>query len=182
MQMTTINNQTKEKILLWSLLGVLIISSLLDMYTAISSGALHLAEINPIYLMTGNIWVLVAVNVLFIIYFIYEMRKKISLAKIYAFVIVILFLSFGHCFGAYTNIKTKAVYEQNPEIVKQYAEQVTKQEQSGTYFKLVMVIVLLPAMLSIAAFIISYKIFQWRKPKRDRIIEKIQILARELGE
>jgi hypothetical protein len=181
-RITELDKQTKEKLLLWFIFFILICSTGLDLWTAFNTPLYEIAEINPVYLLTGNIWVLIIINIVFVIYFIYMMQKKLSLAKIFFVTIMIAYMSFGHFFGAYSNIRTEAIYEKDPGVFEERHAQVTKQAAAGHYFNIMFVVVVLPAWLSIGSFVIAHKIYMWRRDRREQIISQIEYLVKELGD
>jgi len=181
MQNLNVSNRKKEKYMMLSLLFLIMVTSIIDLITAFL-GPHEIAEINPIYLLTGNFWILMVINFLVMFWFIKSLYQKISLPKIFFLVIILLFLSFAHIFGAYSNIKATRIYDTQPEAFEAYYETTTTSHQYYEYFKIVSVIMIIPIFLSLISFMISYKIFEWRQPKRELIVEEIIKLSKKLEE
>jgi len=172
----------KEKILLWSLFGLLILSTIADMYTALSSGIIEIAEVNPVYLVTGNIWVLIIINVIIVWYIIHELSIRVSLARIYALVLILVFVTVGHLFGTYSNIKAVAAQNADPVGFEEARQEIRAASKAYVYFRAISVIMLMPMMLSFLVFVITHKIYQWRRPERERMIHEIKVLSKNLEE
>lgn len=168
-----------ERIVFYILVVILIITTLVDMYTAFTSPIFEIAETNPLYLLIGSIAPLIIISFIAIIFLLYHLNKGISLFKIYLFSLIIVYLSFGHLVGAYSNILATNKYNEDPETVEKYLEEeaATTKQKIISYNILIGVFIVLPIILSSVAFYITTFLYHKKKPERDKIIYEIKKLA-----
>ncbi len=169
-----------EKNLIYLFISILVITTVADIYTALSSPIFQIAETNPIYVLTGSILPLLLLNIIIIIWFGRSIKNSISIPKIFVFCMITIYLSAGHLFGAWSNITTTEQYQENPEefigIVKEY----NAKEKINSYMIFVGVVMVLPIVISFIAFIIAMYFYRKRQPKREKIVDKICKLTRKL--
>ncbi len=166
-----------EKQVLLILVTILIITTIADMYTAFSSPIFKIGETNPIYVYTNSIWPLVALTILLTSYIINNLRKRLSLFKIFIATMMTLYLSLGHSFGAWSNITSTEEYYEDPELFVERIETITVSQKVEIYFILVGIVMLMPIFISGVAFVVAFFIYNKRKPVRDKITDKIYELA-----
>ena len=178
--MTWFTRFKTEKNLLWLLIGILIITTAIDAFTAFRLPIFEIAEINPIYLLTGNVMPLIIINIFVVFWMARNLKNGISIGKIFFFVILTLYLSVGHGFGIWSNLSAGEEYEQDPEGFIEYAQAITPKERAQAYGILVGIVMVLPIVISIIAFNIAMFFFGKRQPIRDRIIQEMLELAERL--
>lgn len=166
--------------MLWFLIGVLLIATFLDIYTAFTSPIFEEAETNPIYVLTGSKAPLLLVTLFFTVWVIKNIRSSISLPKLFLFTSVIIYMTFGHLVGMYSNFSTTQIYYENPEVVMEAIENYDTAEQIGTYSLVVGLLVMIPFMLAFGSFWITMFFYDKRKPKREKITDDIYKLASRL--
>lgn len=162
-------NQTS---VLWVMMLVLITTTGIDMYTAFSSPIFDIAETNPIFLFIGT-KTLVVLTVLITFFLFYKLKTLLSLPMLYTFSLLILYSSMLHLVGAMTNISATSAYLADPEMFVQAIESVSDTQKVQSY----MIIVsfgLVPYLLAVIAFYVSYYLFLQRKGNRDKIILEIK--------
>jgi len=169
-----------ERRILIAFTVLLLVTTVADMYTALTSPVFQIAETNPIYVYTNSIWPLIAMTLFITSWIIVNLSKRISLTKIFLFCMLSLYLSVGHGFGAYSNIKATEQYEQDTEGFVERIGEVTVQEKVNAYFLVVGFIMLMPLVISSIAFTAALWIYDKRKPKREKIMDKIYELAVQL--
>jgi len=169
-----------EKRVLWIMAFLLIGSTLLDMYTAFSSPIFELAEINSLYVMYGSKLLLVFVSLITVSFFIYKLAKGMSLHSIYFFSIMIIYLSIGHFYGAYTNISAEEQFNSNPDAYTAAIESMSQQDKVNLYTATVWAVIILPVLLGFSAFIVTMFFYNQRAPRRDKIIDDIIDNVKEL--
>jgi len=167
------NYHMNENTLLWILIGAMIISTIADMYTALSSPIFYIAETNPIYLLTGSTLPLIAMSI-FVIYFFYtKLSKSISLYMIYFFTLLSVVLVALHGFGAWSNISAYEQYESNPELYVESVSEISTGTKLTYYVTFVGILFSLLLGMPLIAFWVTMKFFHQRKPKRDKIVDEI---------
>ena len=108
------NKYLNEKNLLWLLIIILVITTVIDVYTAINSPAFEIAELNPIYVLTGSLAPVMILSVVVTILILRTLRTSISISKIFSFTMLTIYLSIGHGYGAASNIYAGKLYVENP--------------------------------------------------------------------
>lgn len=166
--------------MLWFLIAVLLLSTFLDIYTAFTNPVFELAETNPIYVLTGSKLPLLAVTFLFTAWVIKNIRGSISIPRLFTFVSVTIYMIFAHGVGVYANWNTEQAYNENPQQVLEAIEDYNVKERIGTYSLIVGFLVLAPFILGFTSFWITMFFYDKRKPKRDKITDKIFKLVWEL--
>ncbi len=169
-----------EKNLLYSFIGVLIITTIADVYTALSSPVFEIAEANPIYLLTGSVVPLLVMTVFITIWFARNLTNSISIGKIFMFCMLTIYLSVGHGFGVWSNITATNQYQENPEEYIENIEVYEVKDKVTAYFILVGIVMMLPIVVSLIAFTIAMYFYEKRQPKRDKIVDKICGLTKKL--
>ena len=175
-------NWLTEKRLLWGMIGVLIATTLLDMFSALRLPIFSIAESNPIYLLTGNVFPLIIMNIVVILWMWNNLNKKLSLQKIFVYSMLTLYLSVGHGFGIYSNLNAQQQYEAEPEEFIEYAQSFSTEEKISAYVVIVGLIMFMPIVISIIAFNIAMYFYGKRAPKRDKIILQIHRLSKKVVE
>ncbi len=174
-----------ERNLLYILIGLLLITTAIDMWTAFTSPIFEIAEMNPIYMLTGTKAPLVVLTIIITLWIIKNISKSISIFKIFLFTLMTIYLTVGHSVGAYSNILATQQYEETidpiekEELIQDYREYDTKDKFMG-YFILVGIVMLLPILLSMIAFYTTMYFYNKRKPQRDIIIDEIYKLSSKL--
>ncbi len=177
-----------ENTLFYLLIGILLLATFLDIYTAFTSPIFEIAEVNPIYVLTGSKVPLLIVTLIVTIWIVSNLNKSISLPRIFLFTSITLFLTFGHVVGVYANTVSTNQYmetESDPaaraEIIEQYQNHDMKSKLIN-YSLIVGVIVGLPFILTTISFVIAMYFHNQRKSKREKIMDEIYNLARRLNE
>jgi len=175
--MINLSKHITENKLLWGLIVLLLLSTLLDIYTAYSSPIFELAETNPIYVITGSKAPLLIANVVVLIWIARNLTRSVSIFKIFVFSLAAIYLSTGHLVGAYANITSTNEYNENPEKVMAQIEQYSVKDKFTAYTWIVGLAILLPILLSITAFSIAMFFFNKRKSQREKVIDEIYKLT-----
>ena len=177
-----------EKNLLYTLIGMLLLSTFLDMYTAFTSPMFEIAETNPIYVLTGSKGPLLILTFIITAWIIRNLKSSISLYKIFTFSLVTIYLILGHLVGTYGNTMATNAYEASEyngtarqEIIEEYKDYDAK-EKFISYSIIVGLVLLLPYILSFIAFAITMYFFSKRKSKREKIMDEIYKLIKELNQ
>jgi len=170
-----------EQKLLWTLMGALILSTLADMYTALSSPIFKIAEINPIYILTGSVIPLIALNFIVLYWFWTKLSKSLSLYAIYFFTLLTVVLVVLHGFGVYSNLTALEQYESNPEVYVEAIGQLSQEAKITTYFLYVGTLFLLLLGIPMIVFYSTMHFYHQRKPERDKIVDEIYEQAMKLG-
>ena len=171
-----------EKNILYLLIGILLLSTFLDIYTAFTSPIFEIGETNPIYVLTGSKGPLLLLTVVFTIWIIRSLQTSISLFKLFLFSLVLIYMTFGHFVGVYGNTITTNDYKENPEEVKAALENYDAQDKFVSYSMVIGMFLLLPYTLSFIAFYITMYFHNQRKPERERITDEIYKLSKRLKE
>ncbi len=171
-----------EKTWLWILGGIVIISTLIDMYTAFTSPAFELGESNPLFVIFGNTFLLIILNIFIMIFLIWMVRNGITLTAIFLFTMLLLYLSAGHFLGAYSNVMATESYNEDPEAFTERMMDVSPKDKIVNYSIVVGIFMVLPVVISTFAFIMSLYFFNKRKPKREKIYGKIRKLIEKVGD
>ena len=166
-----------EKRLLYLLIIILISSTLIDMYTALSTPAFEIAEVNPIYVLTGSVTPLVILSVIIVYFISRTLVRSISIVKIFMYVMFTIYLSIGHGVGIASNVYADKEYNEDPEKFIEEAAKVKPTEKIGLYSGLIFFVMLLPIIISVVAFHIAMYFYGKRLPKREKIMMKIYGLA-----
>lgn len=169
-----------EKNLLYLLIGILIITTIIDMYSALSSPIFKIAESNPIYLFTGSVAPLLVMNILVVIWIAANLKRSISISKIFLFCMLTLYLSLGHGVGVWANITATNDYKENPEQFIEKIQEYDVKDKVNSYLWMVSIVMILPLVVSFIAFSIAIYFYEKRQPKRNRIIYDICKLTRKL--
>ena len=177
--MINLKQYITEKNVFYLLIFILILTTITDLYTALTTDIFYIAETNPIFLHF-NLYSLLLLTILITVYIIYQLKKAISLTSIFIISLVTIYLSIGHIGGAYSNIITNNKYLENPEKQIKYYKSVTKEEKVNNYLFFVGLIMVLPIILSFFAFIITNYFHNQRKPEREKIMDEIENLIFKL--
>lgn len=169
-----------EKNLLYLFIGILIITTIADIYTALTSPVFKIAEANPIYMLTGSVIPLLIMTIFITLWIIKHLSGSISILRIFMFCMFTVYLSVGHGFGVWSNITATNNYQENPEQYMETAEGYEVKDKFSAYMILVGVVMLLPIMVSIVAFYVAIYFYEKRQPKREKIINKVCKLTRKL--
>ena len=169
-----------EKNLLWLFIGVLVITTLADIISALTSPVFSIAESNPIYVLTGSVMPLLIINVLVIIVIAKNLNRCVSITKIFVFCMFTVYLSLGHGFGVWSNIAATNDYEEHPQKYIERIEQYDVQDKISAYMVLVGFVMLLPIIVSLIAFSTAMYFYEKRQSKRNRIVTKICKLTKKL--
>lgn len=170
-----------EKNLLKLFIGLIIVTTIADIYTALSSPIFSIAEMNPIYILTGSVVPLLVINVLVVVMIARTLRKSISITKIFIFCMFTLYLSLGHGFGVWSNISATNDYEAHPQKYIEKIEQYDVKDKITSYVILMGLIMLLPIFISFTAFFVAMYFYEKRQGKREKIITKICKLTNKLS-
>ena len=174
------NFNPTEKQVLYILIGMLLVTTVVDMYTAFSSPVFDIAETNPIYVLTQSVVPLLVMTVAVSIWIIVNMNNRISLMKIFLFSMLTFYLSVGHVVGAWSNITATAQYEEDTAKFIEYIEEVTVKQKLTAYVYIVGLAMILPIVISSIAFRVALFFYDKRKSKREKIVDDIAKSAWEL--
>ena len=169
-----------EKNLVYLLIFILVATTLIDLYTALTSSIFSMAESNPIYVLTGSILPLLLINIVTIVWFGRNIKNSISIPKIFVFCMITIYLSAGHLFGAWSNITATEQYQENPEEFVEMVGEYDAEAKIRSYMIFVGAVMVLPIVISFIAFSIAMYFYRKRQPKRDKIVDKICKLTRKL--
>jgi len=172
----------KEKYIVYGMIGLLLLTTIFDFYTAFTSPIFSLGETNPLVLLFGNAIILTIVAIGLTSYIIWKLKTQISLMGIYIFVLATIYLSLGHVVGGVTNMISTNEYYDNPQQVVQELREVTVSDKALIYAGVVFVFLILPVIVSIFAFSITRSLYIQRGDKRLKVIDNIQQLAKKLLE
>ncbi len=170
-----------EKKLLYILIGILVITTVADIFSAMRLPIFEIAESNPIYVLTGSTMPLIWLNIFVVIWYSRSLKNSISIPKIFIFCMMTLYLSIGHGFGIYSNITAGEEYQKNPEGFIEDVQAITPQEKIQAYGFLVGIVMVMPIIISFIAFTIAMYFYGKRQPKRDKITQDIYKLAKKLN-
>ncbi len=177
--MKNLTKYLTDKNLLYTLVGILLLSTFLDIYTAFTSPMFEIAETNPIYILTGSKAPLLIITFIITAWIIISLKSSISLHKIFAFSLITIYLTFGHSVGVYSNTLATDIYEETEtdetaraELIEEYQNYDVK-EKFISYTVLVGLVIMLPYTLSFIAFAITMYFYSKRMPQREKIIDDI---------
>ncbi len=169
-----------ERNLLLLLVSLLLIASLIDIYTAFTSPIFEIAEMNPIYVLTGSKGPLIIVSILVTVWIIKSIYSSISIFKIFLFTLMTIYLIFAHSVGIYmNNLATEQYYENPEEVIKQTSEYKPK-DKFINYSILMGLVMMIPVIFSMIAFHVTMVFYNSRKPKREKIIDDVYKLTHKL--
>lgn len=195
-----------QKKLFWFFGIVLVLSTLVDLLSAVGTPIFKLVESNPLWLLTNSKWPLYVGNVLVLWYLFKMYRRALNVYSIYIVLLAGSFLSVGHLVGAYTNIEaydgfveqygyieeipvnsgaeTVAFIEQQNELAldayEEEQERVTPIQKLKSYLSVLGVFMLLPLFISYFVFIATMRVYNERQPEREKIINQILIETEKL--
>ncbi len=180
-----------EKRLLYTLIGLLLLSTFLDIYTAFTSPMFEIAETNPIYVLTGSKLPLLIITFIITAWIIKNINSSLSLLKIFSFSLITIYLVLGHSVGVYSNTLATERYEATEyteterqqirlEIIEEYTTDFDQKEKLISYSIVVGLVIILPYFLSFTAFAITIFFYNKRKSKREKIMNNIYKLFNEL--
>ena len=160
-----IKSITKKPVLI--ILGIVIILNIIDLITAYR---VLPGEANPIYLLTGSYLVLVLLKLFIIgvIIFAYlacykTPNKKPNASSLFIYTTYMLLFMCALAFGIYTNVGATDVQIQTVEQVKSEMTpdeiRETNADSTILYFRIMFVLMIYPAIISIAAFYIWRRTF-----------------------
>ncbi len=175
-----------EKRVLYVLVGLLLLATFLDIYTALTSPIFEIAEMNPIYVLTGSKAPLLVLTFVMLWWYISVLKNSISIQKLYVITLATILLIFGHGIGVYGNTVSTNQYlesEDNPveraELVEEYRN-YDMGDKINNYLIIVGVFLLIPFVISITAFYVAMYFYDQRKPQRDKIMNDICKLTDKL--
>lgn len=170
-----------ERTVVYIVIGILILTTLGDIYTALRNPALFkIAETNPIYIVTGSPVPLLIINVIVVLWFLTSLKKSISIIKIFTFTLMAIYLSLGHGFGIWSNLTATEAYVEDPVAFVEDYTGTTEAERVSSYFLFVGIIMMMPIIVSFIAFYLTIFFYQNRKSKREKIMDEIYILSTKL--
>lgn len=182
---------------LWLIIiGVLAVTTILDMTTAFKSPIFEVAETNPFYIQFKSVIALVSITLIATIWMLYRLKKALSIGTIFAMCLSIIYLSAGHLIGTYSNVNMEKNYNGMVEFkADDYTQSLNMsyesaralainnsiqeiRQASGTdrqklsyYWGIVGLFLGIPILLSYIAFAVAMKFYDLRKPERERIME-----------
>jgi len=177
--MRKINFNVTEKQIVWTLLILIVISTIVDLYTAVSSPIFEIAEANPLYVYTGSITLTVMAGIVVVFFIFRRFLNAVSLPTIFGYTLICLYIIGGHAFGTWTNISATSTYYENPEETIQKIEAVSDGVRVQSY-GLLMLILFVPVVIAVVAFTVSYKIFLLRRPKREQLLAEVVKLVNKI--
>ena len=169
-----------EKKIVYSMMVGVILTTILDLGTALSSPIFKLAEANPIYLLTGGSSLLLFITIGFTVWILYKLKSAISLDMIFLTTLLSLYLMFGHTIGALSNVSSTVEYHKNPEETIKQLEGYTVKEKLTVYSLVVVAFLMLPALFAFGAYYFTKKLWFQREGKREAIAWQIKKLAKKL--
>ncbi len=169
-----------EKNVMLLFIGMIVITTIADIYSALTSPVFFIAETNPIYILTGSVVPLLVINALVVVWITINLRKSISITKIFVICMITVYLTLGHGFGVWSNISATNDYEEHPDKYIQMVQEYDTNDKIMSYLLLVGIVMIMPIVVSMIAFIVAMYFYEKRQGKRNRIITKIWKLSREL--
>jgi len=169
-----------ETNIFYILISSLILTSLADIITALSSPIFKIAESNVLIVLLGTETPLLLLSIGVVIWIWHGLKKRVSLPTLYIFSMLAVYLSFGHIIGAMSNIWATSSYNENPEEVAKAYQNMNPNDKISNYFIVMGLFVTLPVVLSFLAFYAAYTIFCNREGERQAIILKIKNLIKNL--
>ncbi len=169
-----------EKNLLYFFIFVLVATTLGDLFTAIRLPIFEIAETNPLYLITGNVFPLVFLNILSIIWISRNLKNSISISKIFIVSMLVVYLSIAHGVGMWSNITAGQQYQQDPQGFVQDVQAISPREKATAYGLVIGVIMIMPIIISFIAFQIALFFYTKRLPKREKIMLEIYELSKRM--
>jgi len=135
----------KNPIVFW-LLSIFTLVNVLDIITALF---ILPAEANPLFLLTGSIYIAILIKVLVVVYIVYSCLRNIYVSHtIYFMFIMILVLgSLLISFGVYSNIDAML----NPNLLVDI-KGITTSEKISAYFMFTNLFYTIPMIISLLSF------------------------------
>lgn len=186
---------------------LLLLTTFIDLYTAMRSPIFHIAEANPLKLYLNNTLVFVTIIMMITLGAIYFLKSYLSLHKIFIVSTFVVYAIGGHLFGAYSNITAdnqfranyayednvypqdsrqfKAVESKNNLVVNEFKKDYEKYYPDKkavvtNYFSIIGLLVMVPLILNYISFYVAFSFYNSRRGKRDLIVNDIYKKARKL--
>ena len=173
------NLSKKEKIIYTSLFSILMLTTIIDLYTALKSPIFRIAESNPIILLTHSVTILVILTII-ISWFVFKIAyTAFRYPKLFIGIIGILYISLGHLGGAYSNIIAHEKYLKDPEATIQEYQNMQVKEKASYYFSFVFVIIVIPLIVAYSTFMLVLSIFHEREGKREKLVHHAHDLLKK---
>jgi hypothetical protein len=144
------------------LFAVIMLFSILNIIDGITALFILPGETNPIYLLTGNIWILIGykILVLFLVWWVYYKQEFSNNFSYFITILILVFGSLGFGLGVYSNI-----YGMMHKEVVVYSSELSTGQKLGQYSTMVGVFLLLPMVFNLITFWIYDK-------TRDKVLIK----------
>lgn len=153
---------------LWIITAAVIISTIIDFWSAIKSPAFELAEVNPIYVLSGSITITLITVAVITYYALSKLWRSINFLGIYVYTYFALFLIVGHFGGAYTNVLATQVYVADPQTFIEAHQGVSVVEKVADYGRLLFIFMMLPFVVAVLSYLLSMKRFF--ETSQDRVV------------
>ena len=197
----------KEKTLYLLMIGLLALTTFIDLYTALRSPIFHVAEANPLKVYLGNTLLVVTIILLITVLASYYLKTQVSLQMIFAMSTFFIYVIAGHLIGAYYNIEAdsqfRTHYDYEDNVYQQDSSQYRAVESKNnlvmdkykrdyekvypdkkavvtTYFSIVGLLVGVPMFLNWIAFYVAFSFYHSRRDKREVIVGEIYKKAKRL--
>jgi len=144
----------------WSricLASVFFLSALFDSVTLMLRPEFHIFEVNPIYLLTGRMWVVLGVKwvvVEIVLLYLMFMTQKINSGIRYALVLMTLYFTIFQVYGGLMNLRVQnELPSPDPQLVLEPA--VATQHYYNTF--------VLPVYGPVLLAVLAFKLHEWGK-------------------
>jgi len=137
--------------ILFFILLVFIIVNILDTITAFF---ILPGEANPLYILTGNIYVLIAIKIGIILVGVYYYKRNIYPSNVmyYSLMIMYVLATIAVSFGVLSNVQGI----RNPELIEA-ASTIPTDIKVKTYFSMMSIVYVIPFIFSLLSFILYDK-------------------------
>lgn len=162
------------------LIGIFVVTTIIDLYTAFKNPAFRIGEINPLFLVTELSGLLILVNIFAVVIFAYLLHNYIGYRKAFLFTAVVLYASMAHLYGAYSNIVSTNEYLSDPEGYTKMVEGMTKSSKLSQYFSIIILLMFIPIFISYLAFDLALRLADGRLNRRQKAIKKMKELLEKI--
>jgi len=170
-----------ENRIVYFLMAVLIITTVVDLVTALRMPLFESGETNPLYNI-GGLKLLLGFTVFYLVFIGWKVRGNVSFPSIFYIVTVLIYLSAGHLMGAGFNLTATQQYNDDPVIFTEAIEKMDSEDKSSFYFGVVGLFIMIPMIITFMCFFVTWKIYLLRKPKRELLYRKAHELIKKAEE
>lgn len=150
---------------------ILLLTTVIDIVTAVSSPVFEIAEINPIYVLTRSVLVMLSFSLLIVGFFIIRSLTRISMLGIFTYMMLFVYISAAHLFGAYSNVTSHQDFQADPEGYTEQVQAISSNDKINAYMLVIGLLFMMPMFLSGIAAYLTQRIYNFRQPKRERLVE-----------